>query len=199
MTATAWVGQALRRKEDPRLIMGRARYIDDINVTGQLWASFVRSPEAHAKIVSIDTSAAKEFLGVHVVYTGNDIDLEAPLPMAWVPLGIDVANPPHWSLAKEEVNHVGDPVALVIGEDRYAVVDVAEQVLVEYDPLPVVIDVEAALAGGPFVHDSLGSNKIHEWSLGGGDVEAALAASDVVVEHRVVNHRTAGAAIEPRG
>jgi aerobic carbon-monoxide dehydrogenase large subunit len=196
---TRWVGQALKRKEDPRLIMGRARYIDDINVTGQLWASFVRSPEAHAKIVSIDTSGAKSFPGVHAVFTGHDIDLAAPLPMAWVPPGIDVANPPHWSLAKDEVNHVGDPVALVIGEDRYAVVDAAEQVIVEYDPLPVVTDVEAALEGGPFVHESLGSNKIHEWSLGGGDVEAALAASDVVVEHKVVNHRTAGAAIEPRG
>src|SRR5205823_7334861 len=72
-------------------------------------------------------------------------------------------------------------------------------VLVEYDPLPVVTDVEAALAGGPLAHEALGSNKCHEWSLGGGDVEAALAASDVVVERKVVNHRTAGAAIEPRG
>jgi aerobic carbon-monoxide dehydrogenase large subunit len=197
--ASKWVGQALKRKEDPRLIMGRARYIDDLNVTGQLWASFVRSPEAHAKIVSIDTSAAQSFPGVHAVYTGADLDLEAPLPMAWVPPGVDVANPPHWPLAKGEVNHVGDPVAVVIGEDRYAVVDAAEQVVVEYDPLPVVTDVEAALAGGPFVHEDLGSNKVHEWSLGGGDVDAALAEADVVVERRVVNHRTAGAAIEPRG
>ncbi len=173
-----WVGQALKRKEDPRLIMGRARYIDDLNVTGQLWASFVRSPEAHAKVVSIDTSGAVGFPGVHAVYTGADLDLAAPLPMAWVPPGIDVANPPHWPLAKGEVNHVGDPVAVVIGEDRYAVVDAAEQVIVEYDPLPVVTDVEAALAGGPFVHDDLGSNKCHEWSLGGGDVDAALAEAE---------------------
>src|SRR6187455_1551958 len=96
--AAPWVGQAIKRKEDPRLIMGRARYIDDINVTGQLWAAFVRSPEAHAKIVSIDTSAAKEYPGVHAVYTGTEVDLEAPLPMAWVPPGIEVNNPPHWAL-----------------------------------------------------------------------------------------------------
>jgi aerobic carbon-monoxide dehydrogenase large subunit len=197
--AGKWVGQALKRKEDPRLIMGRARYIDDINVTGQLWAAFVRSPEAHAKVVSIDTSAAKAYPGVHAVFVGTDVDLEAPLPMAWVPPGIDVANPPHWSLAKDEVNHVGDPVAVVIGADRYAVVDAAEQVIVEYDPLPVVTDVEAALEGGPWVHESLGSNKCHEWSLGGGDIEAGFAEADVIVERRVVNHRTAGAAIEPRG
>src|SRR3954447_4161146 len=158
--AARWVGQALKRKEDPRLIMGRARYIDDINVTGQLWASFVRSPEAHARIVSIDTSAAKAFPGVHAVFVGTDIDLEAPLPMAWVPPGIEVNNPPHWSLAKDEVNHVGDPGAVVIGDDRYAVVDPAEQVIVEYDPLPVVTTVEAALEGGQWVHESLGTNKV---------------------------------------
>src|SRR4051812_34541713 len=203
MTATAaepWVGRAIKRKEDPRLIMGRARYIDDINVTGQLWAAFVRSPEAHARIVSIDTSAAKAFDGVHAVFTGHDLDLEAPLPMAWVPPGVDVNNPPHWAIAKDEVHHVGDPVALVIGSDRYAVVDASEQVLVEYEPLPVVTDVEQALEdGSALVHEDLGTNQCHEWSLGGGDLEAGFAAADVIVERRVVNHRTAGAAIEPRG
>ncbi len=202
MSATAaapWVGRPIKRKEDPRLIMGRARYIDDINVTGQLWASFVRSPEAHAKIVSIDTEAAKACPGVHAVFTGHDVDLSDPLPLAWVPPGVEVNNSPHWAIAKDEVNHVGDPVALVIGEDRYAVVDAAEQVLVEYEPLPVVTDPEAAIEGGPLVHEELGTNKVHEWSLGGGDLEAGFANADVIVERRVVNHRTAGAAIEPRG
>jgi carbon-monoxide dehydrogenase large subunit len=198
--AAPWVGRALKRKEDPRLIMGRARYIDDINVTGQLWAAFVRSPEAHATIVSIDTEAAKAYPGVHAVYTGTDVDLEAPLPMAWVPPGIEVNNPPHWALAKDVVRHVGDPVAVVIGEDRYGVVDAAEQVVVEYDPLPVVTDPEKALeAGATLVHPELGTNKTHEWSLGGGDLDAGFAKADVIVERRVVNHRTAGGAIEPRG
>jgi carbon-monoxide dehydrogenase large subunit len=194
-----WVGQAIRRKEDPRLIMGRARYVDDINVTGQLWAAFVRSPEAHARIVSIDTSAAVAYEGVHAVFTGKDVDLSDPLPLAWVPPGVQVNNSPHWAIAKDEVNHVGDPVALVIGEDRYAVVDAAQRVVVDYDPLPVVTDPEAALEGGPLVHEELGTNKVHEWSLGGGDLEAGFAQADVIVERRVVNHRTAGAAIEPRG
>src|SRR3954466_13461790 len=202
-----WVGRPIKRKEDPRLIMGRARYIDDINVTGQVWASFVRSPEAHAKIVSIDTSAAKAFHGVHAVYTGHDLDLEAPLPAAGArlpragaPRGAGAPTPPHWAIAKDEVHHVGDPVALVIGSDRYSVVDAAEQVYVEYEPLPVVTDVEKALEdGSALVHEDLGTNKCHEWSLGGGDLEAGFAQADVVVERRVVNHRTAGAAIEPRG
>ena len=143
------VGRALRRKEDPRLITGRASYVDDINLTGQLWAAWVRSPEAHAKIVSIDTSAAaKARDGIRAVYTHADLDMEAGLPMAWVPPGVEVNTPDHWVLAKDEVKHVGDPVALVIGDDRYAVVDAAEDVVVEYDPLPVVTDPEKALEEG---------------------------------------------------
>src|SRR4051794_14763132 len=198
--AQKWVGQPIKRKEDPRLIMGRGRYVDDLNVTGQLWASFVRSPEAHARITSIDTSAAKSAPGVMAVFTGHDLDLENPLPMAWVPPGVEVKNPPHWAIAKDEVHHVGDPVALVIGTDRYGVVDAAERVLVEYEPLPVVVDIEQALEdGADLVHQDLGTNKCHEWSLGGGDLEAGFAQADVIVERRVVNHRTAGGAIEPRG
>jgi carbon-monoxide dehydrogenase large subunit len=193
------VGRSLRRKEDPRLIRGQASYVDDINLTGQLWAAWVRSPEAHAKIVSIDTSAAKARDGVVAVYTNEDLDMEAGLPMAWVPPGVDVNTPDHWVLAKGEVKHVGDPVALVIGNDRYTVVDAAEDVIVEYDPLPVVTDPEAALEdGSPLVHAQFGTNKVCEWSLGGGDLEAGFAEADVIIERRVVNHRTAGAAIEPR-
>jgi carbon-monoxide dehydrogenase large subunit len=194
------VGQPLRRKEDPRLITGRARYVDDISLPGTLWMAFVRSPEAHAKIVSIDASEARGRPGVSAVFTGEDLsDLGGPLPMAWVPPGVEVNNPEHWPLARGEVKHVGDPVAVVLGHDRYAVVDAAEDVMVEYDPLPVVTDPEKALEGPPYVHDQLGTNKVHEWSLPGGDIEAGFAEADVIVERRIVNHRTAGAPIEPRG
>ncbi|HKE80444.1 MAG TPA: molybdopterin cofactor-binding domain-containing protein, partial [Solirubrobacteraceae bacterium] len=194
------VGRAMRRKEDPRLITGRGSYVDDINLVGQLWASWVRSPEAHAKIVSIDTSAAKARDGIVAVFTHEDLDIESALPMAWVPPGVDVNTPEHWVLAKGEVKHVGDPVALVIGDDRYAVVDAAEDVLVEYDPLPVVTNPEAALeSGSPLVHEQFGTNKICEWSLGGGDLDAGFAEADVIIERRIVNHRIAGGAIEPRG
>ncbi len=198
-TGNGHVGRSLRRKEDPRLIQGQASYVDDMNLTGQVWAAWVRSPEAHAKIVSIDTSAAKERDGVIAVYTNEDLDMEAGLPMAWVPPGVDVNTPDHWVLAKGEVKHVGDPVALVIGADRYGVVDAAEDVFVEYDPLPVVTDPEAALEdGSPLVHEQFGTNKVCEWSLGGGDLEAGFAEADHIIERRVVNHRIAGAAIEPR-
>jgi carbon-monoxide dehydrogenase large subunit len=198
-TGNGHVGRAMRRKEDPRLITGQGTYVDDLNLVGQLWAAWVRSPEAHAKIVSIDTSAAKAREGVRAVFTHEDLDMESGLPMAWVPPGVEVKTPDHWVLAKGEVKHVGDPVALVIGEDRYAVVDAAEDVFVEYDPLPVVTDPEAALEpGSPLVHESLGTNKSYEWSLGGGDLDKGFAEAEVIIERRVVNHRIAGAAIEPR-
>ncbi len=194
------VGQSLRRKEDPRLIAGRATYVDDLTLHGMLYAAIVRSPEAHANVVSIDGSAALQMPGIKAVFTGEDLsDLLAPLPMAWAPPGVEIKTPERWPLVRGRVCHVGDAVAMVVGNDRYGVVDAAAKVQVEYESLPVVVDVEEALKDETLVHESLGTNKAHEWSMGGGDVDQALADSDVVVERRIVNHRTAGAAIEPRG
>jgi carbon-monoxide dehydrogenase large subunit len=194
-----FVGRAMKRKEDPRLITGRATYVDDLNLTGQLYAALVRSPEAHARIVSIDASAAQARSDVYAVFTGADMDdLQAPLPCAWAPQGVEIRAADHWPLARDEVKHVGEPVAVVIGEDRYAVVDAAEGVVVEYEPLPVVVDPEAALRDETLVHPSLGTNKVHEWSIGGGDLEAGFAEADVIVERRIVNHRTAPAPMEGR-
>jgi carbon-monoxide dehydrogenase large subunit len=195
-----YVGQPLRRKEDPPLITGKGRYTDDVVLPGMLHAAIVRSPEAHARIVSIDASAALERTGVHAVVTGEDLtELGAPLPHAWVPPGVEVHVPDHWPLARGEVKHVGEAVAVIVGDDRYAVQDAAEDVIVELDPLPVVTDPLKALEeGSPLVHEQFGTNRVHEWTLAGGDVEAGLAQADVVVERRVVNHRISGAPIEPR-
>ena len=194
------VGQAIRRKEDPRLITGRAKYVDDIVVHGLLHMAVVRSPEAHARIVSIDGSGALAMPGIKAVYTGADMsDLLAPLPMAWAPPGVEVKCPERWPLARGTVSHVGDAVAMIIGEDKHVVADAVQAVRVEYESLPVVVDVEEALKDEILVHEALGTNKVHEWSMGGGDVDQAIAEADVVVEQRIVNHRTAGAAIEPRG
>jgi aerobic carbon-monoxide dehydrogenase large subunit len=200
-SGNGFVGQSLRRKEDPRLITGRGVYVDDITLPATLYLAIVRSPEAHARITSIDASAARERPGVEAVYTGEDMeDLAAPCPMVWVPPGVDVKVPDHWPLARGKVGYVGQPVAAVLGPDRYAVVDAAEDVVVEYESLPVVVDPEAALEdGSPVIHEEFGTNKVFEWSLEGGDTEAAMAEADVICERRIVNHRTAGAAIEPRG
>jgi carbon-monoxide dehydrogenase large subunit len=176
--ATKWVGQAMRRKEDPRMITGRGRYVDDIVLAGMLHMAIVRSTEAHAKIVSVDTAAAKAATGVHGVFTGDEVNLESPMPMAWVPPGVEMKSAEHWPLAKGEVKYVGQPVAIVLGTDKYGVRDAAEQVVVEYDPLPVVVDPEKALeAASPLVHEDWGTNQTHEWTIGGGDMDAAWAES----------------------
>src|SRR4051812_3764629 len=194
------VGRSLKRKEDPRLITGKGVYVDDVVLPGMVYAAFVRSPEAHAKITSIDTSAAQAFDGVRAVLTGEDVQPAAPLPMIWVPPGVEVRTPEHWPLARGAVKHVGDAVAVVIADDKYAAIDAAEQVVVEYDPLPVVTDPEQALQdGSPLVWEDFGTNESHQWSLGGGDVEQAIKDAEVVVERRIVNHRTSGVPIEPRG
>jgi len=202
--ANGYVGRSLRRKEDPPLITGKGRYTDDVVLPGMLHAVFIRSPEAHARIVSIDGSAALDRTGIHAVLTAEDLAdaFGAPLPMAWVPPGIEVNTPEHWPLARGTVKHVGDPVAVVVGEDRDLVNDAAEDVLVEYEPLPVVVDVEAALGdGSPLVHEQFGTNVAHRWSLGSEPeaVQAGFDQADVVVERRVENHRISGAPIEPRG
>ena len=107
------------------------------------------------------------------MFSGEDIDLGGPLPMAWVPPGTEIRTPDRWPLARGKVRHVGDAVAVVVGTDKYSVVDAAAAVVVEYEALPVVTDPEAALAqGAPLVNEELGTNRSYEWSLAGGDVEA---------------------------
>jgi carbon-monoxide dehydrogenase large subunit len=197
----SYVGQAMKRKEDPRMITGRGRYTDDIELPGMLYAAIVRSPEAHASIVSIDTSLAKERAGVVAVLTGEEMagDFEAPLAMVWAPPGVEMHTPENWPLKRGQVKHVGDPVAVVVAASKGAALDAAEEVVVEYDPKPVVVDPERALEeGAPLVWEDFGTNKTHEWAVSGGDMDAALAEADVTVEHRFTNHRISGAPIEPR-
>ena len=196
-----WVGQAIRRKEDPPLVKGQGTYVDNMTLPGMLHAAIVRSPEAHAAISGIDASAAKEHPAVTAVFVGEDLaeDFAAGIPMVWDPPGVEINTPDHWPLARGEVKHVGQAVAVVLGNDRYAVADAAEQVIVDYEPKPAVVDPEKALEdGSPLVWDQFGTNQTHEWDIAGGDAEQAIADADVVVERRIVNHRTAGAPIEPR-
>jgi aerobic carbon-monoxide dehydrogenase large subunit len=196
------VGRAMRRKEDPRMITGLARYIDDITVPGTLYAAVIRSTEAHARIISIDKSAAAARPDVVAVFTGEELagDFAGTMASVWKPPGVEMRTPDFWPLTRGEVKHVGEAVAVVVGTDRYSVVDAAEEVVVEYEPLPVVTDPEKALEeGSPRLWEQFGTNRTHEWNVSGGDIDAALSEADVVVEQRFVNHRTAGGAIEPRG
>jgi carbon-monoxide dehydrogenase large subunit len=200
MAFTAMVGARIRRREDPRLITGRATYVDDVRQVGTVYAAFVRSPHAHAKLVRVDTSRAKDDSRVLAVYTGDDLhhahNLKSSLPVAHkIP---DLKTPPHYVLALDEVRFVGEPVAVVVADSQYAARDAAELIDVEYEPLPVVVDAEKAANGPPFVHESLGTNVAFTFPFSAGDPDAAFASADVTVKQRIVNQRVAPVPIEPR-
>jgi carbon-monoxide dehydrogenase large subunit len=196
-----YVGRAMRRKEDPPLIKGQGTYTDNMTLPGMLHAAIVRSPEAHATITSIDLSGAREHPACVAAFAAEDLagDLAGGIPMVWDPPGVEINTPEHWPLARGEVKHVGQAVAVVVAMDRYSAVDLTEQVIVEYEPKPAVVDAEKALEdGSPLVWEDFGTNKTHEWGIAGGDADQAIQDADVVIERRIVNHRTAGTPIEPR-
>jgi carbon-monoxide dehydrogenase large subunit len=198
------MGTPRLRKEDPKLLTGEGKYVDDIQVAGQLWMGMVRSPMAHARINGIDTTAAAAAPGVHAVYTGaqlNDMGLwAAPLPCAW-PVTPDMVNPPHYPAAVDEVHHVGEIVAVVLAESRYGAADAAELVEVDYEPLPAVASVAAARDGSATAHSDLESNKAYHWPLVP-DQEAldnAFANATHTISAEFVQQRLIPSAMEPRG
>jgi aerobic carbon-monoxide dehydrogenase large subunit len=159
------IGARRLRKEDPELITGRSRYVDDISIPGMLWAFVVRSPFAHARINGIDTSAAEAAPGVHAVYTAETLEFAGPLVMAW-PINDECKAPPHHPLTKDKARYVGDPVAVVVADSRVLAKDAAELVEVDWEPLPAVTDIKAALAdGAPLVHEDLGTNDAGSWIM----------------------------------
>ncbi|WP_410571647.1 xanthine dehydrogenase family protein molybdopterin-binding subunit [Amycolatopsis sp. cmx-4-61] len=208
MTATIEpeVGKSRRRKEDERLITGRTRWTDNITLPGLLHLAVLRSPFAHAKIVSIDTSAAKDAPGVIAVYTAEDLDPDGSIgmPCAW-PITPDMKAPRRPVLAAGTVNFAGEGVAVVVARSSAEAHDALEEIDVEYDELPVVLDMEAAIAeGAPLVHEDLGTNTSAVWKFDsaeagtGGNVEDAISSSEVVLKRRFRQQRLVPAFMEPR-
>ena len=196
---TSYIGQRLKRFEDPQLLRGQGSYVDDKTLPGMLHAVFVRSPHPHARIQSIDTAAAKAFPGVAAVLTSQDIgDALGQMPL--FPLeGDPVDVPAHPILAGDKVCYVGQPVAIVAGQDRYTVRDAAELVKVTYQPLPHVVDpLEAVKEGAPLIHEKLGSNVALRLHKGSGDIDAACAAADRVVRQHFHLQRITAAPMEGR-
>jgi len=192
-TSGSILGNPVRRTEDPRILRGDADYFDDLPVEGLLHVAFVRSTMAHARIESADTSEAAAMPGVEAVYTADDLGLEPGQGFAMVPAAL--ARPP---LARDVVRFVGDIVAVVVAETRAQAVDAAEMVIVDYDPLPTVIDPEAALADdAPLLFPDHGSNLAIEFNFG--DDPSILDDADVVVEGRFLNQRLAPVPMEPNG
>jgi carbon-monoxide dehydrogenase large subunit len=203
MAVTKLFGASVKRREDPRLITGQATYTDDLTLPGMLYAHIVRSPHAHAKIVRVDTARARREPGVVAVYTGKDLAGKLnPIPTAWLVPNADLRTPPHPALATDVVRYVGDGVAVVLGETRFAARDAAALVQVEYAPLPAVVDQEQAVRDGAVqIHAEAPRNLAFTWRVAGGDAERAFADAKrggVVVSQRFVNQRLIPNAMETR-
>ena len=207
MATAKLFGASIKRREDPRFITGKGNYTDDLKLAGMTYAAFVRSPHAHARIKSINVSKARALPGVVAVFTGADMTGVNSLPCGWdlrkeknIPGVVqDLAMVPHMPLSSDAARHVGDPVAVVIADSQDAANDAAEQVAVDWEVLPSVTATDgAAKAGAAQIHAGAPGNVAFKWELGGGDVDAAFKAADVVVKKRIVNQRLVANAMEPR-
>jgi aerobic carbon-monoxide dehydrogenase large subunit len=197
MTVTAEIGKPRARKEDARLLTGQTMWTANIQLPGMVHVSYLRSPMAHARILSVDVSAARGAPGVIAAFSGADFAAEqGSLPCAW-PVTPDIVIPAHPPMATDEVRYVGEIVACVVARDQYAAADALEKIDVDYEPLPAVLDMEAALAdGSPKVHEA--GNKSFEWVFANGDIDAAFRDAPVVLERTYRQQRLIACALEPR-
>ena len=202
-TMNQGIGAAVRRKEDKKFITGKGRYTDDINRQGQLYAYFLRSDVAHAKIKKIDVTAAAAVNGVAAVFTGDDIAADGiggPI-CGWAPTNRDGSapkEPPHPLLAQGKVRYVGDHIAVIIAQSEETARLASEKIVVEMDVLPAVVDPTAAI-GDVQIHDEMSDNVYFDWELGDESATAdALKAADKIIELTVSNNRVIPNAIEPR-
>src|SRR5262245_45271871 len=181
---SGFIGRSVLRREDHRLLTGRGVFVADLQLPGMLHAAIVRSPHAHARIVGVDTTAAAAVPGVVAVVTGEDVvkalgpvpEQQVAIPNRWKQTVAHAFKSPRQPiLAVEKARHVGEAVAVVVARDRYTAEDAVGLVRAELEPLPVVTDVEMAVApGAPLVHEEFGTNVISEYRIGKGDVAEAF-------------------------
>jgi aerobic carbon-monoxide dehydrogenase large subunit len=205
MGIAAMVGAPVKRREDPRLITGQATYVDDIKLVGMLHMAVLRSPYGHARINSINTEAARRHPGVVAVYLAEDLKgAVGPIAVA-VPLGkMTEGMGIHGPLAEGKVRFYGDPVAVVIAEDRYTARDARDLIEVDYEPLPAAIDIEKAMQpGAPLLYEEFGTNVPFGMHPSTEEIdkvfEQTKADGGIVVKQRIVNQRLAPSSIETRG
>jgi carbon-monoxide dehydrogenase large subunit len=195
----SYIGKSMKRVEDPRFIQGKGRYVANLTLPGMAYLAIKRSPYAHAKINSIDTSAAEALDGVLGVFTGQDLlnDGVGALPCGWQVPNINI--PVQYALQVDKVRHVGDRVAIVVAESPYIAYDALDLIEVDYTPLPVALGAKAAMEAGVLVHDEIADNVSYTWEIG--DMAArnkAFAEADHIVELDLINQRLIATAMEPR-
>jgi carbon-monoxide dehydrogenase large subunit len=192
------LGRARTRKEDARLVTGQTMWTDNLVLPGMLHMAFLRSPYAHAKITSVDVSAAKSAPGVVAAFSGADVaDEQGSLPCAW-PVTPDIVIPPHPPMATDEVRYVGEAVAVVVARDRYTAADALASIDISYEPLEPVLDIRTALdENSPKVHEA--GNKSYEFVFPtAGDIDSAFSGAAVVLEREYRQQRLIPCAMEPR-
>src|SRR6266700_3557879 len=205
MGISAMLGSPIKRREDPRLITGQATYVDDIKIPGMLYMAVLRSPYGHARITSINTDAARQYPGVKAVYTAVDMKGAVGNVVVAVPLGkMGEGMGIHGPLAEGKVRFYGDPVAVVIADDRYTARDARDLIEVDYEPLSAIVDVEKAMQpGATLLYEQVGTNvamSIHPPTEEIDKVfQQTLADGGIVVKQRIVNQRLAPVAMETRG
>jgi carbon-monoxide dehydrogenase large subunit len=200
-----YIGKRIKRSEDPRLLTGEALFVDDVEIPGMLHAAFLRSDYAHAYLKSIDVSAAQAREGVVAVFTAETMGDD------WKP-GPPLVSPPptvedvifhsrtQVPLVKDKVRHVGEPIAIVIAESRYIAEDAVDDIVVDLEPLDVVVDIEKAMQpDAPLVHDDLDSNLAAHIEQEKGDYAAIRKEADLIIKRRIVIDRGAAVAMENRG
>src|SRR6266487_903251 len=205
MGISAMLGSPIKRREDPRLITGQATYVDDIKLTGMFHMAVLRSPYGHARINSINTDAARKYPGVVAVYTAEDLKGAVGSVAVAVPLGkMTEGMGIHGPLAEGKVRFYGDPVAVVIADDRYTARDARDLIDIDYEPLPAAIDVEKAMqSDAPILYEEFGTNVPFGMHPPTDDIDKVFqqtqADGGVVVKARMVNQRVAPVAMETRG
>lgn len=202
--ATRLFGARIKRNEDPILLTGQAQFVDDVHLPGMLHVAFKRSDYAHARLTSIDVREAQTMAGVVAVYTAHDLgDFWQPSPLLVPPPPAEYVvfhQRTGAQLAKDKVRYVGEPVVMIVAESRYLAEDAAERVQIDYDPLPAVVDLEAAVTeGGSLVHEDVGSNLAAHVIQRKGDYATAKAQADVVIQRRMLYDRGTAAPMETRG
>src|SRR5574341_2333909 len=199
MPVSKLVGAKIKRREDAKLIRGLGEYVDDVKLPGMLDVAILRSPHAHARIVSVGASAARRLDGVVAIFTGAELKDQ----IGTIPTTADnptLRIPKHYVLAVDKVCYVGEGVAVVVAENHYAARDALDLINVDYEPLPVVIDAEKALTpGSPVIHSEWPDNLAFSWQQEQGEVAKAFTQADKVVKQRLVHQRMAPIAIETRG
>jgi aerobic carbon-monoxide dehydrogenase large subunit len=194
-------GASVKRREDARMMTGRAHYTDDVRRSHTVHMAVVRSPYAHARITNIDTSEAASMPGVVAVFTGAElVDDVAPVPCAWLIPECNLMVPEYRAVAVDKVRFIGDAVAVVIAENRYQAEDASEAVKVSYEQLGVVTNQEEAIKdGAPQLYDDVPNNLVFQWKINGGDFNAARESADIRISQRFVNQRLIPNAMETRG